>query len=81
MWVCRWELDCQFPPHRAGMIRRERAGEGNIYREGGREERQSHCSHLDLVATVVMIVGLLLLCYIFYLILSVNKNWCHYLPP
>lgn len=58
--------------------RREHIQKG---REGGREERQSHCSHLDLVATVVMIVGLLLLCYIFNLILSVNKDWCHYLPP
>lgn len=77
MRVSRWELDRQFPPYREGMIRRGRAGEGNRYGEGqrGREEMQSHCSCVGLLAAVVIIVGLLPHWYIFYFILSLNKHW------
>lgn len=74
VWVSHWELDGHFPPYRERMIRRERAGEGNRYREGqkGREQRQSRCSCAGLLAAVLMIVGLLPHRYIFYLISSLN---------
>lgn len=79
VWVSHWELDRHFPPYRERMIRRERAEEGNRYREGqkGSEQRQSHCSHAGLLAAVLMIGGLLPHRYIYYLIFSLNKHLYH----
>lgn len=44
VWVCCWEVNRRFPPYREGMIRRERAGEGNRYREGQGGRYESPCS-------------------------------------